>query len=344
MSGPVEVFLDETPGETRGAILRNGRFTHLLIQRESDVAQAQLGARSIGRVVEVNPGLRGAFVDLGAGAPAFLPFNRNDRLTQGQRLEVVVSAEPRFGKGAVVRRLGSGEGAPRLIQKAPSVADQLRALAPGEESVVGIAAIDAVTEAEEEALARTHLFPAHGLDLSLERTRALIAIDIDHAPTPGRDPKQGRAAANREGLNQAARLIGLRRWGGLVVVDLVGDRRDAAAQSDAARAAFGHEPQAVFGPVSRFGLLELALPWRHTPLEDVLLDADGRPSLQTRALSLARRLRRHLLSDTASPRIVARCTPEEAAVLAPLAERLGPRAGVLPDAAVAAGRGHIEET
>ena len=344
MSGPVEVFLDETPGETRGAILRNGRFTHLLIQRESDVAQTRLGARSIGRVVEVNPGLRGAFVDLGAGAPAFLPFNRNDRLTQGQRLAGVVSAESRFGKGAVGRRLGSGEGAPRLIQKAPSVADQLRALAPGEESVVGIAAIDAVTEAEEEALARTHLFPAHGLDLSLERTRALIAIDIDHAPTPGRDSNQGRVAANREGLNQAARLIGLRRWGGLVVVDLIGDGRDAATQSDAARIAFSDEPQAVFGPVSRFGLLELSLPWRHTPLEDVLLDADGRPSLQTRALSFARRLRRHLLSDTASPRIVARCTPEEAAVVAPLAERLGPRAGVRPDAAVAAGRGHIEET
>ncbi|WP_312598246.1 ribonuclease E/G, partial [Brevundimonas sp.] len=336
MSGQVEVFLDETPGETRGAILRNGRFTHLLIQRESDVAQTRLGARSIGRVVEVNPGLRGAFVDLGVGAPAFLPFNRNDRLTQGQRLEVVVSVEPRIGKGAVVRRLGPGEGAPRLIQAGPSVTDQLRALAPDEESVVGIAAIDAVMEAEEEALSRTHLFASHGLDLSLERTRALIAVDIDHAPTPGRDPKQGRAAANREGLNQAARLLGLRRWGGLVVVDLVGDGRDAAAQSEAVRAAFGHEAQAVFGPVSRFGLLELSLPWRHTPLEDVLLDVYGRPSLQTRAQALVRRLRRHLLADTAAPRIVARCTPEEAAIAARLAERLGPRAGVRPDPAVAA--------
>ncbi|GAW40049.1 ribonuclease G [Brevundimonas sp. SH203] len=344
MSGAVEVFLDETPGETRGAILRDGRFTHLLIQRDSDVAQTRLGARSVGRVVEVNPGLRGAFVDLGDGPPAFLPFNRNDRLTQGQRLEVVVSAEPRASKGAVVRRLGPGEGTPRLLQPAPTVAEQLRALAPDEESVTGVAAIDAVTEAEEEALARTHRFPAHGLDLALERTRALIAIDIDHAPTPGRGPKQGRAAANREGLNQAARLIGLRRWGGLVVVDLVGDGQDAAAQAKAARAAFAHEPQAVFGGVSRFGLLELSLPWRRTPLEEVLLDADGGPSVQTRALALVRRLRRHMLSDTQAPRIVVRCAPEEAAVVAPLADRLGPRAGVRPDAVVAAGRGHIEET
>ena len=58
----VEVFLDETPGETRGVVLRDGRFTHLLIQREDDPAETRLGARSIGRVVEINPGLRGAFV------------------------------------------------------------------------------------------------------------------------------------------------------------------------------------------------------------------------------------------------------------------------------------------
>ena len=343
MSGAVEVFLDETPGETRGAILRDGRYTHLLIQRDDDPAQARLGARSIGRIAEVNPGLHGAFVDLG-DAPAFLPFNRNDRLSQGQRLEVVVTAEPRAGKGAVVRRLGPGEGAPRLLEAAPTVAEQLRMLAPDAELITGLAAVDAVMEAEEEALARTHVFSAHGVDLSLERTRALVAVDIDHAPRPGRDAKQGRAAANREGLKQAARLIGLRRWGGLVVVDLAGDGQDAEAQAKAARAAFAHERQAVFGSVSRFGLLELSLPWRRTPLEEVLLDADGRPTLQTRTLSLVRRLRRHMMSDTTTPRIVVRCAPDEAALVAPLASRLGPRALVLADVAAPAGRGRIEES
>lgn len=343
MSGAVEVFLDETPGETRGAIRRNGRFTHLLIHRESDVAQTRLGARSVGRVVEVNPGLRGAFVDLGAGAPAFLPFPRNDRLTQGMRLEVAVSAEPRAGKGAVVRRIASADGPPRLLQEGPTVAEQLQALAADSEIHTGVAAIDAVTEAEEEALATAHVFPGRGLDLSLERTRALIAVDLDHSPTPGRDPRQSRAAANREGLAQASRLIGLRRWGGLIVIDLVGGAQDADAQAKAARAAFAHEPQTVFGAVSRFGLLELSLPWRQTPLEDVLFDADGRASVQTRALALARRLRRHMLSSTAAPRVIARCAPAEAAILEPLAKRLGPRAGVAADASVSIGRGYIEE-
>lgn len=344
MSGAVEVFLDETPGETRGVVMRDGLYTHLLIQRDGDAPETRLGARSTARVTEVNPGLRGAFVDLGGAAPAFLPFGRNDRLRQGERLEVVVSAEPRAGKGAVVRRLGPGEGPPRLLQPAATIAEQLRDLAPGEESVGGIAAIDAVIEAEEQAMARSCGFASQGIDLSLERTRALIAVDIDHAPAPGRDPKQARAAANREGLKQAGRLIGLRRWGGLVVVDLVGDGQDAQAQLAAARAAFAHEPQAVFGSVSRFGLLELSLPWRRTPVEELLVDKDGAPSLQTRALSLVRRLRRQILSNTASPRLVLRCAPQEAAAAAPLVAALGPRAAVVGDPAVAPGRGHIEES
>lgn len=343
MSGAVEVFLDETPGETRGAIMRDGRYTHLLIHRDGEPEQTRLGARSVGRVIEVNPGLRGAFVDIAAPTAAFLPFPRNDRLTQGQRLEVVVISEPRAGKGAVVRRLGAGEGTPRLIQPAPSIAEQLRDLAPGAESITGIAAIDAVIEAQEEALAQSIGFASHGIDLAIERTRALVAVDIDFTSTPGRDPKQARAVANREGLKQAARLIGLRNWGGLVVIDMVGDGQDAEAQSKVARAAFGHEPQAVLGPISRFGLLQMSLPWRRTPIEELLLDAGRRPSVQTRAISVVRALRRQLLADTLSPRITARCAPEEALIADPLASHLGPRAVIQADAAIPPGRGRIEE-
>ena len=46
MSGAVEVFLDETPGETRGAIMRDGRYTHLLVHRQDEALQTRLGARS----------------------------------------------------------------------------------------------------------------------------------------------------------------------------------------------------------------------------------------------------------------------------------------------------------
>jgi Ribonuclease G/E len=344
MSAGVEVFLDETPGETRGAVSRDGRYTHLLIHRDTDPPQLRLGARSVGRVTEINAGLRGGFVDLGAGPPAFLPFPRNERLIQGERLEAMVIAEPRAGKGAVLRRMGPGEGAPRLLTSGPNVAEQLRAIAGDVALITGLAAVDAVIEAEEEALAARHVFAAHGIDLAIERTRALVAVDIDHAPVAGRDPKQARASANREGVKQAARLISLRRWGGLVVVDLVGDAQDAAAADKAARAAFAHEAQAVFGPISRFGLLQLSLPWRLTPIEDILFEVGRSPSVETEALRLARALRRRLLSDTRSPRLTAWCAPEEAALLTPLAVRLGPRAAVRPDPATPRGAGRIEES
>ncbi|MNE88864.1 hypothetical protein D3C80_1862120 [compost metagenome] len=89
--------------------------------------------------------------------------------------------------------------------------------------------------------------------------------------------------------------------------------------------------------------MQLSLPWRRTPLDERLLDAAGRSTLQTRALAVVRQLRLALLSDSATPRLLARCSPEEAARAAPLVEALGPRAGLLADPSVAAGAVRIEE-
>src|SRR5690606_28849987 len=130
----------------------------------------------------------------------------------------------------------------------------------------------------------------------------------------------------REGLDQAARLIRLKGWGGLVAVDLVGVGHDGAAILAAARSAFGGDPEIAFGPVNRFGVLMLSLPWRTTPVEARLLGPDGRPTLETRAIEAVRRLRLALAEDTASPYLTLRCPPAVAAAAEALAARLGPRA------------------
>ena len=333
MSG-LEAFLDETPGEVRGVVARNGRFERLIIQRESDEPRLRLGARSVGRVAAVDTGLKGAFVDLGAGEPfGFLPLRRDDRIAVGGKLEVAVAAEPREDKGPVVRLIGAGEGEPRLLAPGPTVADQLAVQAPGVAPVTGAAAIRASLEAEDEALAFEHSFPAMGVRLTVERTRALIAVDIDHAAAPGRDGRRDKGRANREGLIQAARLIRLKGWGGLVAVDLVGAGHDGPAMVAAAKAAFGDDPSIVYGPVNRFGVLMLALPWRTTPFEERLLGPDRRPSPETRAIAAVRRLSLALAEDTASPYLTLRCAPETAALACPLAARLGPRARVAADPA-----------
>jgi Ribonuclease G/E len=341
----LEVFLDETPGETRGVLVRDGRYDTLLIHRDSDAPAQRLGARSIGRLVDVDRSLNAAFVDLGDQGPlAFLPLAKGSAPRQGQAVEVVVTAEPRERKGSTLRMLGEGEGAPRLLSPGPSIAEILAALASGVEIETGAAAIRAALEAEEEALSDGGFYPETGLDLAVQRTRALIAVDIDYAGAPGQDGRKGRTAANRLGLMHAARLIRLKAWGGLVAVDLVGAGHDASRISEEARAAFGVDPEIAYGPLNRFGVLQLSLPWRRTPVEERLNAWSGQRTLEARAIGIVRRLRLALLSDTATPRVTARCDPAEAALAAPLVARLGPRAALIADPTLKPGHAQMSET
>ncbi len=336
----IEVLLDDTPGEIRGVIARNGRYERLLIQRESDPLALRLGSRSVGRVVEVNIGLRAAFVDLGTVTLGFLPLPKNQTIAVGQKVEVVVVAEPRETKGATLRWLGAGQGEPRLLEAGPDVEARLKALAPGVEIQTGLAAIRAGLEAGEDAL-ETHLvLPDLGLDVAVERTRALIAVDIDHVGAAGR---KGRDRANLEGLRQAARLIRLKGWGGLVAIDLVGSSHDPQAIGAAARAAFGDDPDIVHGPLNRFGVLQLSLPWRDRPIEARLAATDPAVRVETSAIALVRQARSALLSNTAVARYDVRCGDIEAGRVAPLLSRLGPRVGLTIDPALVPGRGMVEE-
>ncbi len=339
-----EVFLDETPGETRGIIARDGRFEHLIIHRDDDPPQDRLGARSVGRVVQSEPGFGAAFIDMGSiGRPGLLPFGQGRPPREGEFVEVEVTAEPREHKGPTVRALGPASGPPRLLHPGSDIATELARLAPGATVQTGSTAIQAVWDSEEEALATGALFPEVALDLAVERTRALIAVDVDYAHLAGKDPRRGRARANLEGLRQAARLIRLKSWGGLVAIDLVGTRLDADAIMAAARDAFP-EPGVAFGPLNRFGVLQFSLPWGRTPVEERLRGWNGSRALATTAIDIVRRLRMRMLEDTATPRFTARCHPDEAAVVAPLAARLGPRAAVIADPAVRPGGSDIEES
>ncbi|MCS6627009.1 ribonuclease E/G [Roseibacterium beibuensis] len=337
MSG-VETFLDDSPGEVRGMVVRNGRFERLIIQRESDAPQRRLGARSVGRIAAVDAGLKGAFVDVGAPEPfGFLPLRKSDRVAVGAKVEVEVSAEPREHKGPTLRLIGAGEGEARLLNPGPTVTETLARLAPGVEPRTGAAAIRAALEAEEEALAPGALFAHLGVRLAVERTRALVAVDIDYAATPGREGRRDKGRANRDALTQVARLIRLKGWGGLVAVDLVGSGHDGAAMLAAARAAFAEEPEAVFGPINRFGVLMLSLPWRTTPAEERLIGPGGRATAEARAIDAVRRLALALAENTAAPHLTVRCPPAIAAAAGALATRLGPRARVKADPALSGG-------
>lgn len=339
----VEVFLDDTPGEVRGIVARDGRYERLIIQRETDPPEHRLGARSVGRVIDAGNAFGAAFVELGGtGQAGILRLGKGEILKTGQLVEVEVSAEPREAKGPVMKRLGPGAGRPRLVSPGLDVGQQLQAIAPGAEIIRGVEALRASLEAEEEALTPGQMFPEWALDLAVQRTRALIAVDIDYAHLAGRDARKGRAQANRQGLTQAARKIRLSGWGGLVAIDLVGTTLDSAQITAMAKEAFAGD-DAQIGPLSRFGLLQLALPWRTRPFEEILNGRGGRRSTASRAIDVSRQLRLAILSDTATPRFVAVCATELAEVAGPLVSRLGPRAGLTADPEAAPGHFSIKE-
>lgn len=328
------IYLDVGIGETRGVVTLDGRPERLLIRRDDDEPRLALGARMIARVASVEPAIGTAFLDLGGGLEAVLPFKAETRPVRGAALEVEIRGEPRDGKLAVARWIAPGEGAPRLLQAPPDLIESLRTLGGGAELVEGRAARAIADEAEAEVLETIHPLPGGG-DIAIEPTRALTAVDVDLGDRKGQDVKRVTRQANLAALSEAARLLRLKGLGGLVVLDLVGRGHDGAALLAAARLAFAPDnPGVAIGPVGRFGAMELSIPRRLRPVLERLRRADG--SLTDRAL--AQRLIRRLEAEAAAQpgaRLVAACEPAVAkaaeALARQLAERIGARFSITPD-------------
>ena len=337
MSG-LETFLDDGPGETWGVVCQGGEPRQIFHAREGDAEANRLGAESVGRVTALLPGGGGAFVDLGAGEP--LGFLNKGTLTVGQSVRVTVSAEPRGGKGPALTLAGAGEGTPRLLNPGPTVAEWLARAAPGVEPETGVMAIEAVREAREAALASTVM--AGGLNVAVERTRALVAVDLDFAGVPGRDGGKAREAANRLGLGLAARRIALKRWAGLVVIDLIGTTQPPEPLMKAAKDAFG-DTGVTFGPLSRFGLLQLSLPWRQTPIEEALFGVKDEHARRTRQIDAVRDLRHALATNRSVPWISLIVPDVEAGEMAGLVAGLGPRARLVGEGSMPTGAYEIRE-
>ena len=325
MSGR-RLFLDASPGETRGVVVLDGRPERLWIERPGAGRGPRLLARYCARIEELSPGLRLARLDLGADGPAVLPLGRDFNIPRGSAIEVEITAESRAGKSAVARMTGPGAGAPLRLAEAPGLVERLEAAAPGAPIVGGDEAREAAEEAEEAALACDHALPG-GLNASIEPTRGLVAVDIDWSG-PARPSASASLRANLEAVGHVARLLRLKALGGAVVIDLVGSPRDARPIQAGALEAFApDQPGVVVLPVSRLGLLELARPHRERPVRELLCAADGRLSARSAAQRLVRELQREGRSDPGG-RFVAVCAPETARALAPLATELGPRFSV----------------
>jgi len=244
----------------------------------------KLGHRVSARIRSLKPDQGGAFVETSEQAEAFLRLPAGHGLTEGQLIEVTVLSEARQDK------------LPRVSMKnadAGSLGIEPWDNIPVEEVKIGD---EQVESAFEDALSPAVVIP-NGGRLRIDRTHALVAVDIDSAGRRGKGSAASKALQlNLDACNALSRQIGLRKLGGLIILDCVaplnaGSRQKLqnAMKSHLERTGF---PTATVLAPSQLGLMEMSLPWRETPLDERVLDECGEFSDESLCLAGLRLLER----------------------------------------------------
>ncbi|MCR9269595.1 MAG: ribonuclease E/G [Hyphomonadaceae bacterium] len=227
----------------------------------------------------------GAFVEFASGEEAYLRLKARTGLTEGAILNVEVRSEARHGKLARVSLT-------EQVAKNGSVFEHWQTAFPGAKLLTPEEDANSVEAAFTDTGFKSVVLPGGG-QLHIDRTRALTVFDID---TSGRI-MSGSAGAralklNREAALEMVRQVSLRGLGGLLVLDCLDPLNNASREHirDATREAFsgcGLAGARVLKP-SPLNLLEVAIPWRFMPIEDVLSADPG----ETALLKLLRDLQR----------------------------------------------------
>ncbi len=300
----LETWTDAAIGETRQALVRNGRAIMLHVSRWSDAGRrAQWGEVYTARVRTVDNRRRGAFLDMGLGdAFGFARIDAQARaqmrtgpiaLVEGQAVVAQVSREGARGKGPVVEIVS-------LLPEATTLGRRERHHASEEADAAGPAdmetreKLDALVDA---ALSVTAPIPGGGV-LTIEPTSALVAIDVDAAMRRGpADSERFACDLNLAATEEVARQLRLRGLGGIVAIDFVSmrDRGAREAVTAALKAAVADDPWGVtVAPMSRFGVVEMSRGQLRAPLVELLCDASGQPTAETVALAALRGIEREV--------------------------------------------------
>ncbi|MGA9659116.1 MAG: ribonuclease E/G [Asticcacaulis sp.] len=328
----IRLYYEARFGLARGAICVDG-IPHLYLEGlEADSALNLLGVTSVARLKSRSGGM--AFIALADGHDAVLdaPQEALARLSEGAAIEIEIIAEARSEKLARARLIGTAEGEPRRLSPLLSVKDRLQAQA---RTCFGDAAIDGaedetdlLDEARDTALNPSGPLPEGG-HLSVERTRALIACDVDAAGGEGMaTPKAFAKACNERAVQDIARRLRLSGLAGLVVIDLIGRRHDAAKLHTQLLKGCGPEAgRIITGPMGKFGTLEFVRPWGACPLMDTVKSPLNQAySLLRQAAKLAEADPGRLLALRAPVSVIDQIRPLLAASYDPLAAIIRPEA------------------
>ena len=317
--------IEDCIGETRAAVYEGRRLVELYVRRWTDKDMPRQGDIFAGRIAKIDQSMGGAFIDLGTKAQGLFKFTNSPnapRLTEGQMAEFEVSKATEIGKGPIVKfkQLSDADKPAKLS------GDDLKTFITNRFS--GIEFAEATVSVIDEAT-ETELAIKGGGTISIERTRALVAIDVD----------KGSAKSSFDvcmaALPMIAHELRLRGLGGLIVIDLPNLRqpRQRNTVQKAAERAFKDDPNIIkIAPLSRFGAMEMTRSKASLSLDEILNNRIGSPTTQTLALRALRQLERE---GTASPGAQLTLTVRhhvmnwlEAGHIdwkAPLTERLGAR-------------------
>jgi Ribonuclease G/E len=315
----LDTWVDAANGETREALVRDGRAIALRIMRASDEGRrARWGEVYQARVKEIDQRRRGAFLDLGLSEQqGFLPLGDDGKarlkrerapLSEGANISVLITREAARGKNPIVSLQAMHDAGAKPGRIAQHECDENLAQAKAATADVRVL----LDEAIELALAKQAAIPGGGA-LIIEPTAALTSIDVDAGKRQGSgDPERFALDLNIAAALEAARQIRLRNLGGIIAIDFVSMRAKVHQQhlEQAVRTAFASDPWGVqFGGLSRFGVYELSRAQLCTPLHEVLCDEDGQLSAETIALMALRAIDREAAAQ-GGRRIVCVVAPE----------------------------------
>ncbi len=288
------ILIERLIGQTRAiAIANDGRPVSAFLDYDQDTS-ARWGAVSAARIRSIANDQGGAFAELESGEEVFIPAKRLGKRTEGEALNVKLTAEARRDKLARAEPFKSNGGRSAIER-------WLDAL-PFEASTIDTtdAPNDVIEAAFDEITAETISIPGGGR-LHFSETPALLAIDIDSAGRSGKGRASDRAFdINRAALSEIARQLSLRAQGGLIVIDCIGPtpRERGPALKKVFIDGFkvmDARKLAALAP-SPFGLLEASLPHQRA-IRSKLVVADGKPTQDAQLLSALRDLERAAATD-----------------------------------------------
>jgi ribonuclease E len=160
----------------------------------------------------------------------------------------------------------------------------------------------------EAAYQRTVSLPSGG-SLVIDRTEALVAIDINSAKsTAATDIENTALNTNLEAADEIARQLRLRDLGGLVVIDFIdmsNTRNQRDVENRLREALASDRAKIQIGRISRFGLLEMSRqrlrPALNESIQEVCSHCEGKGMVrrpQSQALSVLRLLEEEAAKET----------------------------------------------